>query len=66
MPLEKKGNCLGDALRFFIFIIQNGINNRNNLIGEKDNLVHIETIETTWGEEIDKDKGHKFGFLSKQ
>jgi len=21
---------------------------------------------TTWGEEIDKDKGHKFGFLCKQ
>ena len=28
--------------------------------------LHIETIETTWGEEIDKDKGHKFGFLCKQ
>ena len=29
-------------------------------------LVYIETIETTWGEEIDKDKGDKFGFLCKQ
>jgi hypothetical protein len=31
-----------------------------------NHMVHIETIETTWGEEIDKDKGHKFSFLCKQ
>ena len=49
-----------------IVIIQNGTNNRNYLIGEKDNLAHIEAIDTTWGEEIDKDKGHKFSFLCKQ
>jgi hypothetical protein len=49
-----------------IVIIQNCTANRRYLIGEPCNLVHIETIETTWGEEIDKDKGHKFGFLCKQ
>ena len=30
------------------------------------NLVYIETISTTFWEEIAKDKGHKFGFLCKQ
>jgi hypothetical protein len=49
-----------------LLIIQNGTNNRKYLLGEKDNLVYLETIDTTWGEEIDKDKGHKFGFLCKQ
>ena len=49
-----------------IVIIQNCASNKRYLIGEPCNLVHIETIETTWGEEIDKDKGHKFGFLCKQ
>jgi len=47
-------------------IIQNCASSKRYLIGEPCNLVHIETIETTWGEEIDKDKGHKFGFLCKQ
>ena len=49
-----------------IVIIQNCASNKRYLIGEPCNLVHIETIDTTWGEEIDKDKGHKFGFLCKQ
>ena len=35
-------------------------------IRDSNHMVHIETIETTWGEEIDKDKGHKFSFLCKQ
>lgn len=49
-----------------LVIIQNGTNNRKYMIEEKDNLAHSETIDTTWGEEIDKDKGHKFSFVSKQ
>ncbi len=49
-----------------IVIIQNCASNKRYLIGEPCNLVHLETIDTTWGEEIDKDKGHKFGFLCKQ
>jgi hypothetical protein len=28
--------------------------------------VYLDNLETTWGEEIDKDKGHKFNFLCKQ
>lgn len=49
-----------------IVIIQNGTNNQNYLIGEKDNLAHIQSIDTTWGQENDKDKGHKFSFFCKQ
>ena len=49
-----------------IVIIQNCASAKRYLIGEPCNLVHLETIETTWGEEIDKDKGHKFGFQCKQ
>jgi len=49
-----------------IVIIQNCASAKRYLIGEPCNLVHIETLETTWGEEIDKDKGHKFGFMCKQ
>jgi hypothetical protein len=49
-----------------IVIIQNCASSRRYLIGEPCNLVHLEIIDTTWGEEIDKDKGHKFGFLCKQ
>jgi len=49
-----------------IVIIQNVASNKRYLIGESCNLAHIETIETTCGEETDKDKGHKFGFLCKQ
>ena len=49
-----------------LVIIQDYSLARKYLIGEPGNLVHIETIDTTWGEEIDKDKGHKFGFLCKQ
>ena len=36
------------------------------LIGDPGNLVHIEDIDTTWGEEIDKDKGSKFTFKCQQ
>jgi hypothetical protein len=46
-------------------MIQNYASNKRYLIGKPCNQTHIETIETTWGEEIDKDKGHKFGFLCK-
>ncbi len=49
-----------------IVIIQNCASNKRYLICEPCNLAHIETIETTLGEEIDKNKGHKFGILSKQ
>ncbi|MCX6279229.1 MAG: hypothetical protein NT004_14200 [Bacteroidetes bacterium] len=49
-----------------IVIIQNCASNKRYLIGELCNLLRTETIETTWGEEIDKDKGHKSGFLRKQ
>jgi len=34
--------------------------------GELTKPVHIEDIDTTWGEEIDKDKGSKFTFKGKQ
>ena len=40
--------------------------NKRYLNGEPCNLVHIEDIDTTWGEEIDKDKGSKFTFKCKQ
>jgi hypothetical protein len=49
-----------------IVIILNCALTKRYLIGEPCNLVHIETIETIWGEEVDKDKGHKFSFLCKQ
>lgn len=49
-----------------ILIIQNCASAKRYLIGEPCNLVHIEDIETTWGEEIDKDKGSKFTFKCKQ
>ena len=49
-----------------IVIIRNCSSAKRYLIGEPFNLVHLETIETTRGGEIDKDKGHKFGFLCKQ
>ena len=49
-----------------LVIIQNCASQKRYLIGEPCNLVHIENIDTSWGEEIDKDKGHKFGFLCKQ
>ena len=32
----------------------------------KGNWLQVDTIETMWGEEIDKDIGHKFQFLCKQ
>ncbi|MFH1297441.1 MAG: hypothetical protein ABIJ04_09240, partial [Bacteroidota bacterium] len=40
-----------------IVIIPNCASSKRYLIGEPCNLVHIEDIDTTWGEEIDKDKG---------
>ena len=49
-----------------LVIIQNCASAKRYLIGEPCNLVHLETIDTAWGEEIDKDKGSKFGFLCKQ
>ena len=49
-----------------IVIIQNCASSKRYLIGEPCNLVHIEDIDTTWGEEIDKDKGSKFTFKCKQ
>ncbi len=49
-----------------LVIIQNCASAKCYLIGEPCNLVHLETIDTAWGEEIDKDKGSKFGFLCKQ
>lgn len=49
-----------------ILIIQNCASSRRYMLGEPCNMVYCETIETTWGEEIDKDKGHKITFMCKQ
>ena len=49
-----------------IVIIQNCAADKKYLIGEPCNLVKIDDIDTTWGEEIEKDKGSKFTFKSKQ
>ena len=49
-----------------LLIIQNCASSKRYLIGEPCNLVYLDNLETTWGEEIDKDKGHKFSFLCKQ
>ena len=49
-----------------IVIIQNCAANVKYLIGEPCNCVSIDDIDTTWGEEIEKDKGSKFVFKSKQ
>jgi len=47
-------------------IIQNCSEGKRYLIGEPCNLAHIDNIDTTWGEEVDKEKGSKFTFTSKQ
>ena len=49
-----------------LIIIQNCSEGIMYLIGEKCNLAHIDNIDTTWGEEVDKEKGSKFTFTSKQ
>lgn len=49
-----------------LIIIQNCASAKRYLIGEPCNLVHIEDIDTTWGEEVDKEKGSKFTFKCKQ
>ena len=49
-----------------LIIIQNCSEGKMYLIGEKCNLAHIDNIDTTWGEEVDKEKGSKFTFTSKQ
>ena len=49
-----------------LIIVQNCSEGKRYLIGEPCNLAHIDNIDTTWGEEVDKEKGSKFTFKSKQ
>jgi len=49
-----------------LIIIQNCSEGKKYLIGEACNLAHIENIDTTWGEEVDKEKGNKITFTAKQ
>ena len=49
-----------------LIIVQNCSEGKKYLIGEACNLAHIDNIDTTWGEEVDKEKGSKFTFISKQ
>ena len=49
-----------------LIIVQNCALAQRYLIGERCNLAHIEDIDTTWGEEVDKEKGSKFTFKCKQ
>ena len=46
--------------------IQNCADSTKYLIGEKCNLVHIDDIQTKWGQTVDKEKGNDFTFMSKQ
>jgi hypothetical protein len=49
-----------------IVLIQNCASNVVFLIGEPCNLAHIDTLDTAWGEDISKEKGTTFTFLSQQ
>ena len=49
-----------------IIIIQNCSNGMKYLMGGPCNLVHIDAIDTAWGEEVDKEKGSKVTFIAKQ
>lgn len=47
-------------------IVQNCANSKRYLMGEPCNLITIDSIESSWGESVDKDKGSKVIFLGKQ
>jgi len=49
-----------------LVIIQNCSAGIKYLVGEACNLVTIESIDSTWGEEVDKEKGSKIIFTCKQ
>lgn len=49
-----------------MMIIQNCASSKRYLTGEPCHLLQIEDIDTTCGEETDKDKGSKFTFICKQ
>jgi hypothetical protein len=40
--------------------------NKHYQIVEHCYMVHLKTIDTTWGKEIDKEKSHKLSLLCKQ
>jgi hypothetical protein len=49
-----------------IILIENCATGTVYLIGEPCNLAQIDTMDTSWGEDVSKKKGTDFAFLSKQ
>lgn len=49
-----------------IILIKNCAADTVYLIGEPCNLAHIDSFETSWGEDISKEKGSKFTFVAQQ